>query len=97
MMLKPAVLVSLVASLASVASSFSTNNSNATLPLRGGPQLVYAGQYDVPPLNSSSPQPEPLVFNATQIRAFAEDQIAGIITSKAFEGNCSKCIICYPP
>jgi sphingomyelin phosphodiesterase len=74
------------------AIAFSTNNTNSTLPTRGGPQLVYAGQYGVPPINATSPQPPPLQFNATQIAAFAEAQIDGIIASHAFEGNCSKCI-----
>jgi hypothetical protein len=74
------------------AASFSTNNANSSLPLRGGPGLVYAGNYGVPPLNASSPQPEPLRFNAGQIATFAQEQIDGIIASKAFEGNCSKCI-----
>jgi len=73
-------------------TSFSTDNSNSTLPLRGGPGLVYAGNYGVPPINSSSPLPEPLTFNADQIATFAEQQIDGVIASKAFEGNCSKCI-----
>src|SRR5271169_1660000 len=74
------------------ALSFSTDNSNSSLPLRGGPGLVYAGNYGVPPLNASSPLPEPLRFNAVQIATFAQEQIDGIIVSKAFEGNCSKCI-----
>jgi len=89
---KSIFLTSIVgAGLTRLAESFSTNNSNATLPLRGGPQLVYAGQYGVPSLNASSPQPVPLQFDPSQIRTFAEQQIDGIIASKAFEGNCSKC------
>ncbi|GAO48093.1 hypothetical protein G7K_2280-t1 [Saitoella complicata NRRL Y-17804] len=76
----------------SASVTYSTNNSNATLPLRGGPDLVYAGNYGVPPIDASSPQPTPLQFNASQIALFAQQQIDGIITSSAFEGNCSKCI-----
>jgi sphingomyelin phosphodiesterase len=74
------------------AVSLSTDNSNSSLPLRGGPGLVYAGNYGVPPLNSSSPLPEPLTFSADQIATFAQQQIEGVIASNAFEGNCSKCI-----
>jgi sphingomyelin phosphodiesterase len=74
------------------AASFSTNNTNSSLPLRGGPNIPYAGNYDVPSVNATSPQPVPLMFNATEIGAFAQQQIDGIIVSTAFEGNCSKCI-----
>jgi sphingomyelin phosphodiesterase len=77
---------------ASTVASYSTDNSNSSLPLRGGPDLVYAGNYGVPSVNASSPLPEPLTFTATQIGAFAQEQIDGIIASTAFEGNCSKCI-----
>ena len=72
--------------------SYSTNNANSSLPLRGGPGLVYAGNYGVPSINQSSSLPVPLQFNPTQIAAFAQQQIEGIIASSAFEGNCSKCI-----
>lgn len=72
--------------------AFSTNNTNSSLPLRGGPGLVYAGNFGVPPLNASSPLPTPLQFSASQIGAFALQQIEGIIASNSFEGNCSKCI-----
>ena len=51
---------------------------------------MYAGNYDVPPLNASSPLPEPLVFDAVQVEVFAEQQIEAIIASSSFEGNCSK-------
>jgi hypothetical protein len=91
MLFKLVLSIAVITGLASAVGAYSTNNANATLPLRGGPQLVYAGQYGVPPLNASSPQPVPLTFNATQIRSFAEQQIDGIIASTAFEGNCSKC------
>ena len=70
--------------------TFSTNNANSSLPLRGGPDLVYAGNYGVPSVNTSSPIPEPLTFSATQIATFPQQQIDGIIVSTAFEGNCSK-------
>jgi len=80
----------LLATFVSAAFAFSTNNANSSLPLRGGPQLVYAGQYGVPALNASSPQPEPLKFNAGTIATFAQQQIDGIIASTAFEGTCSK-------
>src|SRR5271156_2102897 len=91
------MLVALFASLligASLVSvqGYSTNNANSSLPLRGGPDLVYAGQYGVPSVNASSPQPAPLIFNASQIALFAQQQIDGIIASTDFEGNCSKCI-----
>jgi sphingomyelin phosphodiesterase len=78
--------------LVTAVASYSTDNSNPSLPLRGGPDLVYAGNYGVPSVNTSSPLPEPLTFNAAQIGAFAQEQIDGIIASTAFEGNCSKCI-----
>jgi len=91
------MLVALLASLlvgASLVSAqgYSTNNANSTLPLRGGPELVYAGQYGVPPLNASSPQPYPLLFNSSEIAVFAQQQVDAIIASTSFEGNCSKCI-----
>jgi len=69
---------------------YSTNNANSSLPLRGGPDLVYAGNYGVPSVNTSSPLPTPLVFNASQVEKFAEQQIEAIIASSSFEGNCSK-------
>jgi sphingomyelin phosphodiesterase len=86
-------LATLVFVLASSAAGFSTNNSNSSLPLRGGPDLVYAGQYGVPSVNASSPIPPPLVFNSSQIAAFALAQVEGIISSKAFEGNCSTLVM----
>src|SRR5579859_5158031 len=84
------VIIFAIAALTGPANSFSTDNSNSSLPLRGGPGLVYNGNYGVPSINASSPLPVPLQFNPTQIATFAQQQIDGIIASSAFEGNCSK-------
>ena len=84
------VLLLAVLRLIRPAHSYSTDNANSSLPLRGGPQLAYAGNYGLPSINASSPLPEPLQFNATQIAALGQQRIDGIIASSAFEGNCSK-------
>lgn len=79
-----------ITALTGPAVPFSTDNSNSWLPLLGGRGLVYNGNYGALSTNASSPLPVPLQSNATQIAAFAQQQIDGIVASMAFEGNCSK-------